>query len=129
MPDWYEENVEEGVRALVRALRDEGFNTECSCHHEMYVQMQYIIDGEVKRLHDLVWRILAEEGLPVTFSIRVRHTVVDGRQCTSMDLALPGGSPAAFPGDDGLWPGAGPSREAGGRPGGAATPSTTASCG
>lgn len=108
---WYDENAEEGVRALVRALRNEGFNTECSCHHEMFVQMAYSIDGEVKRLHDLVWRILDEEGLPVTFSIQVRHTVVDSRQYTSIDLALPGGSPAGFPDDDGLWPKAGPPRE------------------
>lgn len=36
--NWYEENIEESIIPLVKLLRDNGFNTECSCGHEMYVQ-------------------------------------------------------------------------------------------
>ena len=53
--DWYDNNIEEPIRDLVRILRNNGFNTECSCGHEMYIQCQYIPEGEVKRLHDLIY--------------------------------------------------------------------------
>ena len=43
--DWYEKNIEPGVRSLVRLLRDNGINTECSCEHEKYIQCQFNEDG------------------------------------------------------------------------------------
>lgn len=55
MKDWYEEHIEEPIRGLVKLLRTNGFNTECSCGHEMYVQCQLVIDGDLKRLHDLLF--------------------------------------------------------------------------
>ena len=33
--NWYDENIEEGIRYIVKLLRDNGFNTTCSCEHEM----------------------------------------------------------------------------------------------
>lgn len=53
--DWYEECIEPEVRELVRLLRNNGFNTTCSCGHEMYVECSYVPDGDVKRLHDLLF--------------------------------------------------------------------------
>lgn len=53
--DWYEEAIEKPIRNLVRLLRDNGFNTECSCGHKMYVQCQYMSDGQIKRLDDLLF--------------------------------------------------------------------------
>jgi len=38
MSDWYD-CIEPGVRDIVRHLRNEGFNTICSCEHEMLVQI------------------------------------------------------------------------------------------
>ena len=32
--------IEEGVRGWVKLLRNAGLNTECSCHHEGYIQCQ-----------------------------------------------------------------------------------------
>jgi len=52
---WIENNIEEQIRPEVKLLRDNGFNTECSCHHEMYVQCQLLIDGELMRLHTLLF--------------------------------------------------------------------------
>jgi hypothetical protein len=49
MKNWYEENIEEPVRDLVKLLRDNGINTECSCGHQMYVQFQ-VIDDEMNRV-------------------------------------------------------------------------------
>jgi hypothetical protein len=33
-------SIEEGVRDAVCALRNAGINTECSCHHDGYIQCQ-----------------------------------------------------------------------------------------
>lgn len=55
MSDWYQENIEPEIRDFVKLLRDNGFNTEYSCGHEMYVECRYVPDGEVKRLHDLLY--------------------------------------------------------------------------
>ena len=53
--DWYKEYIEKTIRDTVKLLRDNGFNTECSCGHEMYVQCQYITDGEIMRLDNLLF--------------------------------------------------------------------------
>lgn len=52
---WYKEYIEEPVRGLVKLLRNNGFNTTCSCGHEMYVECGYIPDGEIQRLHNLLY--------------------------------------------------------------------------
>lgn len=38
MINWYE-NIEKEVRELVHILRDNGFNTTCSCGHAKYVEL------------------------------------------------------------------------------------------
>lgn len=40
MSDWYEQHIEPEVREVVRALRNNGINTTCSCGHEMYIECQ-----------------------------------------------------------------------------------------
>ncbi len=55
MKNWYEEYIEEPVRNTVKLLRDNGFNTESSCGHEMWVQCSYFSDAEIKRLDDLLF--------------------------------------------------------------------------
>jgi hypothetical protein len=59
---WYEENVEEPIRPLVRLLRDNGYNTFSSCGHDMNVIMDY--KNSMIKLMDLLnnngyhnWRI------------------------------------------------------------------------
>ena len=37
-PNWYD-NVEPPIRKLVKLLRDNGFNTTCSCGHGMWVEL------------------------------------------------------------------------------------------
>jgi len=55
--NWFEENIEEKIRPTVKLLRDNGFNTECSCGHKMYVQCQWPMndDGEFFRLDQLLY--------------------------------------------------------------------------
>jgi pyrrolidone-carboxylate peptidase len=74
MADWYEEHIEEPVRELVKLLRNNGFNTECSCGHEMYVQCNYILDGEIQRLHNLLTSS-GYENYDVVVSISVRNMI------------------------------------------------------
>jgi len=53
---WYKKKIEEPIRNLVKILRDNGFNTVCSCGHlpKPYVQMDSLDPSEVKRLFDLL---------------------------------------------------------------------------
>ena len=88
---WYEHCIEEPIRDVVKLLRDHGFNTECSCGHGygMYIQCQYIVDGEIQRLHDLLHCYFYEQGKPIDYEIIVRHKVVNGHSYTSLDVQLP----------------------------------------
>lgn len=86
---WYEHCIEEPVRDIVRLLRDHGFNTDCSCGHEMYIQCRLSLDGEIKRLHDLLHCYFTERKEPIDYDIIVRHKVVDGHSYTSLDVQLP----------------------------------------
>ena len=78
MSDWYETNIEEGVRDVVRLLRDNGINTQCSCHHEMYIQCDYPVDGQLKEIHDALFHHFTERGEPVSYEIEIIHKVEDG---------------------------------------------------
>lgn len=80
---WIEEMVEEGIRKEVMLLRDNGFNTECSCHHEMYVQCQYLPEGEIFRLH----KLLANAGYQ-NYTISVVVKVMEGHQYPSMQITF-----------------------------------------
>lgn len=81
--DWYEEYIEEPIKPLVKLLRDNGFNTECSCGHEMYVQCQIIPDGEFKRLHDLLFN----NGYR-NYKIEIFLECIDGHWDSSMQIKL-----------------------------------------
>lgn len=52
--DWYEKNIEEGIRDLVKVLRDNGINTTWSCHHTMVIEAENYSDGEIKEVYDLL---------------------------------------------------------------------------
>lgn len=54
--NWYEENIEEPLRDLVKLLRDNGFNTTCSCGHLPYpfLTMEWYQDSEITKLYNLL---------------------------------------------------------------------------
>lgn len=83
MMNWYDEHIEEPIQALVRLLRDNGFNTECSCGHEMYVQCQYICEGEIMRLHNLLYNSGYRN-----YQIKMELAVIDGHSSSSIDVTL-----------------------------------------
>ena len=80
---WYEDNIEEEVRSLVKLLRDNGFNTECSCGHEKYIQCQYGLDGEIQRLH----KLLCVSGY-LNYTITITIKVDNGHQYSTMVIVL-----------------------------------------
>lgn len=51
---WYENNIEEGVRNVVRLLRDNGINTTYSCHCAMVIEAENYEDAEMSRIYDLL---------------------------------------------------------------------------
>lgn len=54
---WYDQ-IEEPVRKLVRLLRNNGFNTICSCGHNNplpYVQMEWYAHEDILKLYNLLW--------------------------------------------------------------------------
>lgn len=81
--DWYKEHIEEPVRSLVKLLRNSGFNTECSCGHEMYVQCQYILDGEIMRLHNLLFNNGYRD-----YEIDLNIKVIEGHSYSHFDIRL-----------------------------------------
>jgi len=67
--NWYEENIEEPIRDIVKLLRDNGFNTTCSCGHEMYVEGDIVIDSELQRLHNILYTHFCEKKLTPNYEI------------------------------------------------------------
>ena len=59
MTTFYEQ-LEEPIRELVQRLRDNGINTTCSCGHEMYIQADLSVGGQMKDIHDTVFNWLVE---------------------------------------------------------------------
>ena len=89
--DWYEENIEEGVRDIVKYLRNNGVNTESSCEHDNMVQCQYIPDGMIQHVHTLLYNYL--EGRygttnEVNFDINISHKVIHGYSYSSLTIYL-----------------------------------------
>lgn len=57
MGDWYD-CIEEPIRDLVRLLRNNGFNTTCSCGHAMIIEMAHAPE-DAERL----WTLLIEHDI------------------------------------------------------------------
>jgi hypothetical protein len=79
MSDWYTDYIEKGVRPVVKLLRDNGFNTVCSCGHEMYVDSEYYRDDELHALDELLFN----NGYR-NYSIACELERIDGAIITSM---------------------------------------------
>jgi len=82
--NWYSENIEEPVRDLVKLLRDNGINTECSCGHKMYVQCQFIPDRQIMDIENL---LLLNGYSNYKLSIEIKR--IDGHYYGNMIIFLP----------------------------------------
>lgn len=72
--DWYGMKIEKPIRNLVKLLRDNGFNTICSCGHtpKPYVQMESSSEYDINKLYNL----LVENGFK-NFTIHFCWTNID----------------------------------------------------
>ena len=52
--DWYEENIEEGIRPIVKLLRDNGINTTYSCQVAMVVEAECYSDTDLLKVYNLL---------------------------------------------------------------------------
>ncbi len=50
------DDIEEPIRNLVKLLRENGFNTLCSCGHYPYpyIEMEWYHDDEITKLYELI---------------------------------------------------------------------------
>jgi|WetSurMetagenome_2_1015567.scaffolds.fasta_scaffold1260366_1 hypothetical protein len=85
--NWYE-CIEKPIRNLVFRLRNNGFNTECSCGHEMYVQCQYIPEGYFMELTRIISIFLNENNLPINYKIELIISIIDGHQYPTVTIYL-----------------------------------------
>lgn len=93
--DWYDQYIEDPLKGIVRYLRNNGVNTELSCGHEMYIHCQFTTTTwTLEDLRTLVYVYLSEHpgdlGFDgISFTIDIRHSVIDSRQNTDLVLKFP----------------------------------------
>ena len=86
---WYDECIEEPLKELIFQLRNNGFNTESSCGHEMYVQCQYILDGELMKLHNLLYNYCDNNQIQKTYDIELSIHVCEGHLNPTLIIKFP----------------------------------------
>ena len=64
-------DIEEPIRGIVKALRDSGVNTTCSCGREMYIEANIIPDGMLQVIHETLFNYLAELGKEIKYTITI----------------------------------------------------------
>ena len=82
--DWYLINIEEPIRDIVMALRNNGINTFCSCGHEMYIECEYYEDEELQD----IYCVLTELGYD-KYRVEIMDDVNDGNRHTYLTIMLP----------------------------------------
>jgi len=87
--NWYEENIEAPLRDIIKYLRNNGINTECSCGHEMYIQCQYIPDGNISELHKILYNYFSKNKLNINYDLNIIVKVENGyTTLSSIDIRL-----------------------------------------
>lgn len=82
--NWYEENIEEPVRDIVRLLRNNGINTINSCGHNMTIECSTYNPGDdIDKINNL----LKDAGYPffkIEYSLEVISSMNHGGNITVM---------------------------------------------
>ena len=83
--DWYKLNIEEPIRHVVKALRDNGINTVCSCGHGMWVQCEsYDQSNEL----NTIYHVLIKLGYD-NYRAQVFDEIRDGQRYTNIQITFP----------------------------------------
>ena len=83
MTQFYDD-IEPEIRETVKLLRDNGFNTTCSCGHEMYVEFEFFDSCEIDNLYNLLFNN-GYRGFKITATVQ---TPPDGFAIKRMTLNL-----------------------------------------
>jgi len=86
--NWYDQFIEDPLIDIVKFLRNNGINTECSCAHEGYIQCQYNVGDDMAHLHRLLFLYHHEHGLPINYKVTIEHTVRDGHSYDTLNIDL-----------------------------------------
>lgn len=80
MNNWYNDNIEDPLKEIVRFLRNRGVNTTCSCGHAMFIESDYSMGGSLLDLHTDLYNFICEKfGSDKTnYKIEVRISVEKG---------------------------------------------------
>lgn len=77
--DWYDKVIERPIRPIVELLRNNGWNTVCSCGcvGGMYVEGENVIDDRLFKLHNLLYNYFCEKKIKpnyeITFTLNVNN--------------------------------------------------------
>lgn len=83
--DWYELNIEEPIREIVRKLRNNGINTFCCCGHGMWIQC------ELYDQHDelnTIYNIFSEMKI-YNYRAQIFDNIINGYRSTHVEISLP----------------------------------------
>ena len=72
------ENIEEPIRGIVKELRNNGINTTSSCGHEMTIQADILVNGQLQVLHNTLFNYFIDGDPDLEYVVTVRLEVRRG---------------------------------------------------
>lgn len=75
---WYDDHIEPPIQPIVRLLRNCGINTTNSCGHEMSVEGDLAVDGQLKDIHEALWHHERGNGKEPEYRVTVDLNVYRG---------------------------------------------------
>ena len=82
---WYKNNIEKPVRKIVKNLRNQGINTQCSCGHRLYIQCGSIDIFEELRT---IYNVLVTMNID-TYQVILYENCIDSHKHTCLEIMLP----------------------------------------
>jgi len=78
--DWYDKFIEAPIRPIVKLLRENGFNTVCSCGCSggMYVEGDILPDDQLYAIHNLLYNYFCTKKIKPNYEITFTLNVFDG---------------------------------------------------
>lgn len=85
MDNWYEYKIEEPIRKIVKALRNNGINTVCSCGHSMWIQCEsYDPTEEFGIIYNVMDSLKIDNYRAILF-----HNVINGHRFKHIEIQFP----------------------------------------
>jgi hypothetical protein len=83
--DWYELNIEEPIREIVRNLRNNGINTFCSCGHGMWIQCESVDQNtELNTIYCVFSELKIKK-----YRVQIFDDIIEGHRYTHIEISFP----------------------------------------